>query len=479
VNKVVDNLAQAHNASESVSALWTLILSTLKEKSAPEVFETWFKPLELVGIKDGTFDILVPNQYFKEKLTHDHLPLLKEVFSQAGYPFGEVIFSVATSQDEKQKKMDSLFPPMAVSKPSRAAEPAGSAEPSKEKNAFLFNPKYTFDNFIVGDANRYAHAAGVAVAVAPAKTYNPLVIYGKSGLGKTHLMHAIGIKIKERNPSLKVALVTTEEFLNQMVSGIQSNKMEEFRQRYRRADVLLLDDIQILVKKEGLQNEMFHTFNALFDARKQVVASSDCPPRELRIEDRLRSRFIMGLAADIQPPDYETRLAILRKMAVREHFTAPVPDDVYVYIASKFRSNIRQLEGSFRKIVSMAELLHMDISVSLAEGALKDLVEPEQKPLSAEEIKKTVAAHFHLRPGEIESKKRTAHLAFPRQIAMYLIREMTELSFPETGQCFGGRDHTTVIYAVDQISKKMEADPSLNQLIQDFIKNLRSNSAAA
>jgi chromosomal replication initiator protein len=250
--------------------------------------------------------------------------------------------------------------------------------------------------------------------------------------------------------------------------------MEEFREKYRRTDILLIDDIQFVEKKEGLQTELFHTFNTLFDAHKQIVASSDRPIREIRIEERLRSRFGMGLCADIQPPDFETRLAILKKMVEREQLTAAIPEDVFSFIANKFKSNIRLLEASLRQVVSKASTLHKEISVPQAESWLRDMMEPEQRPVSEEDIKRVVSAHFHLKPGDFESKRRTAHLAFPRQIAMYLVRELTPLSLPETGRLFGNRDHTTVMYAVEQISKKSESDPSLHQLIQDLIKTAKT-----
>ncbi|HEY5524274.1 MAG TPA: chromosomal replication initiator protein DnaA, partial [Clostridium sp.] len=337
------------------------------------------------------------------------------------------------------------------------------------------NPKYTFDSFVIGNSNRFAHAASLAVAESPAKAYNPLFIYGGVGLGKTHLMHAIGHYILQNNPNSKVVYVSSEKFTNELINSIKDDKNEEFRQKYRNVDILLIDDIQFIGGKERTQEEFFHTFNALHDANKQIILSSDRPPKEIpTLEDRLRSRFEWGLIADIQIPDFETRMAILKKKAEVESLN--VPNEVMVYIATKIKSNIRELEGALIRIVAYSSLTNRQITVELATEALKDIISKKQgKNITISIIQDIVSSYFDLRVEELKSQRRTRNVSNPRQIAMYLSRKLTDMSLPKIGEEFGGRDHSTVIHAYEKISDNLKTDESLQHTVADIIKKLTQN----
>ena len=334
------------------------------------------------------------------------------------------------------------------------------------------NPKYTFDSFVIGNSNRFAHAASLAVAESPAKAYNPLFIYGGVGLGKTHLMHAIGHYVLQNNPSAKVVYVSSEKFTNELINAIKDDKNEEFRNKYRNVDILLIDDIQFIAGKERTQEEFFHTFNALHDANKQIILSSDRPPKEIpTLEDRLRSRFEWGLIADIQVPDFETRMAILKKKADVEKLN--VANEVMVYIATKIKSNIRELEGALIRIVAYSSLTNREITVDLASEALKDIISKKQsKHITIEIIQDVVASYFNLRVEDLKSQRRTRNVSYPRQMAMYLSRKLTDMSLPKIGEEFGGRDHTTVIHAYEKISDNLNRDESLQHTIEDLTKKL-------
>lgn len=334
------------------------------------------------------------------------------------------------------------------------------------------NPKYTFDTFVIGNSNRFAHAASLAVAEAPAQAYNPLFIYGGVGLGKTHLMHAIGHYILNQTPNAKVVYVSSEKFTNELINSIRDDRNNQFRNKYRNVDVLLIDDIQFIAGKESTQEEFFHTFNALHEANKQIVISSDRPPKEIpTLEDRLRSRFEWGLIADIQPPDLETRIAILKKKAKVENID--VPDDVMQYIASKIQSNIRELEGALIRIVAYSSLTNKKITLELAEEALKDIISSDKpKKITVKLIKEVVSKEFNIKVEDFNSRKRTKSIAYPRQIAMYLTRELTDLSLPKIGEEFGGRDHTTVIHAYDKITEDMANNDDFKNVIDKLIKEI-------
>lgn len=341
----------------------------------------------------------------------------------------------------------------------------------KWRNVEYVKSKYTFDSFVIGNSNRFAHAASLAVAESPAKAYNPLFIYGGVGLGKTHLMHAIGHYILQNNPNAKVVYVSSEKFTNELINAIKDDKNEEFRTKYRSVDVLLIDDIQFIAGKERTQEEFFHTFNTLHEANKQIILSSDRPPKEIpTLEDRLRSRFEWGLIADIQAPDFETRMAILKKKADVEKLN--VPNEVMVYIATKIKSNIRELEGALIRIIAYSSLTNREVTVDLATEALKDIISNKQnKSITIDLIQDVVATYFNLRVEDLKSQRRTRNVAYPRQIAMYLSRKLTDMSLPKIGEEFGGRDHTTVIHAYEKISESLNKDESLEHTINDITKN--------
>ncbi len=335
------------------------------------------------------------------------------------------------------------------------------------------NSRYIFNEFVVGNSNRFAHAASLAVAESPAKAYNPLFIYGGVGLGKTHLMHAIGHYILSQNKNAKIYYVSSEQFTNELINSIKDDKNEEFRNKYRTVDVLLVDDIQFIAGKERTQEEFFHTFNALYEANKQIIVSSDRPPKEIpTLEDRLRSRFEWGLITDIQAPDFETRIAILRKKSERDK--VDVPNEVFEFIASKIKSNIRELEGALNRVVAYSTLTKREVDISLANEALKDLIASNKaRKINIELIKATVAEYFNIKVDDFESKKRTRQIAYPRQIAMYISRELTDLSLPKIGEEFGGRDHTTVIHACEKINNDMSNDFDFKHRIDAIIKEIK------
>ncbi len=351
-----------------------------------------------------------------------------------------------------------------------------TTQEEKKDNEAILNPKYTFDTFVIGSSNRFAHAASLAVAEAPAKAYNPLFIYGEVGLGKTHLMHAIGHYILKHNSKMNIMYLTSEEFTNRLINSIRYDETIKFRNQYRNIDILLIDDIQFLAGKERTQEEFFHTFNALHDANKQIIISSDRPPKEIpTLEERLRSRFEWGLITDIQEPDLETRIAILKKKASLDDIE--VPNDVIVYIANEIKSNIRELEGALIRVVAYSSLVNDNITVELTQEALKDIIESNQpkknKQITVNLIKEVVANNYGVDIQTMESKKRTRAVAFPRQIAMYIARKLTSLSLPQIGKKFGGRDHSTVLHAFNKIKDKMEDEKDFNEKIKDLIAEIK------
>ena len=347
-----------------------------------------------------------------------------------------------------------------------------SSQDYGEEAVSILNPKYTFDTFVIGNSNRFAHAASLAVSESPAKAYNPLFIYGGVGLGKTHLMHAIGHFILHNNPASKVLYVSSEKFTNELINAIKDDKNEEFRFKYRNIDVLLIDDIQFIAGKERTQEEFFHTFNALYEANKQIIITSDRPPKEITtLEERLRSRFEWGLIADIQTPDLETRIAILRKKAQLENLD--VPNDVMVFIADKIASNIRELEGALNRVIAYSSLTENELSVELATEALKDILSASKnKVINSTVITESVARYFDLKVDEFKSKRRSRDISFPRQIAMYLCRELTDMSLPKIGDDFGGRDHTTVIHAIEKIEDDIQNNAETRRSVEELKRNI-------
>ena len=437
--------------------IWEEALKMIEEETSPVSFAIWIQPIVPCGIIGNKIILQVKESFLKEIIEKRHLPLIRTAIKMVTK--NEYDIMITTEEEQNAGNLHNL-----------AAE-----KPAENELARNLNPKYVFDSFVVGNSNRMAHAASLAVAESPAQAYNPLFLYGNSGLGKTHLMHSIGHFILDRNPQAKVLYVTSETFTNELINSIQNNKNEEFRNKYRNIDVLMIDDIQFISKKEGTQEEFFHTFNALYESNKQIIISSDRPPKEIKtLEDRLRSRFEWGLIADVQPPDYETRIAILKKKAERDNLT--VPDDVMAYIAKNIASNIRELEGALTRIVAFATLTNQDISIALAENSLKDIFsENSATPLTPELIQQVVAEYYNIRVEDIQGSKKPKNIAFPRQVSMYLCRKLLDISLPKIGESFGGRDHTTVIYAISKIEKQLESDEGLQKTVHALEKEIKES----
>ena len=434
-------------------------MSKVEQKISKPSFETWLKSTKLMSYGEENVTIAAPNSFAKDWLENHYVHLITGILSELTGEDRIIQFVVPKDMAEND-----------FSLPKPTIKPIET--PPSTPTAGMLNPKYTFDTFVIGSGNRFAHAASLAVAEAPAKAYNPLFIYGGVGLGKTHLMHAIGHYVTEQNPTAKVVYLSSEKFTNEFINSIRDNKAVEFRNRYRNVDVLLIDDIQFLAGKEQTQEEFFHTFNTLHEESKQIVISSDRPPKEIpTLEDRLRSRFEWGLITDIAPPDLETRIAILRKKAKADGLI-DIPNEVMLYIANQIDSNIRELEGALIRVVAYSSLVNMDINTDLAAEALKDII-PNSRPriVTILDIQKAVGEHFNIRLEDFTAKKRTRSIAFPRQVAMYLSRELTDSSLPKIGTEFGGRDHSTVIHAHEKITKMLKDDQALQQDVQD-IKNV-------
>lgn len=435
--------------------VWAKTLEIIKSELTEVSFNTWLKTIEPISYQGNRIILGVPNDFTKGILEARYIVLISNALKQVTGEQINIKFTIPTEEIQKEVYQENDEKANIVSAP-----------PTN------LIPKYTFETFVIGNSNRFAHAASLAVAEAPAKAYNPLFIYGGVGLGKTHLMHAIAHFILNQNPKSKVMYVSSEKFTNELINSIRDDKNVEFRNRYRNIDVLLVDDIQFIAGKESTQEEFFHTFNALHDANKQIIISSDRPPKEIpTLEDRLRSRFEWGLITDIQPPDLETRIAILRKKANVENLD--IPNEVMHFIAKKIQSNIRELEGALIRIVAYSSLTNQDITVELANEALKDIISSiAPKKITVPLIKEVIAEHFNIRMEDFNSKKRTKAIAFPRQIAMYITRELTDLSLPKVGEEFGGRDHSTVIHACDKISNDVKKDINLKNTIDKFIKQI-------
>ena len=441
---------------DQLEKLWEEVLSKIEKRISRPSFETWLKSTKLLTYGEENVTIAVPNSFAKDWLETHYVHLITGILSELTGEDRFIHFIVPKEMEES----DFPVPKAQVQQVEKA---------SVQSASIMLNPKYTFDTFVIGSGNRFAHAASLAVAEAPAKSYNPLFIYGGVGLGKTHLMHAIGHYIMEQDPSAKVVYLSSEKFTNEFINSIMNNKAGDFRNQYRNVDVLLIDDIQFIAGKEQTQEEFFHTFNTLHEESKQIIISSDRPPKEIpTLEDRLRSRFEWGLITDIAPPDLETRIAILRKKAKADGLL-DIADEVMLYIANQIDTNIRELEGALIRVVAYSSLVNMDITTDLAAEALKDII-PNSRPRTVTilDIQKTVGEHYNIRLEDFTAKKRTRAIAFPRQIAMYLSRELTDFSLPKIGSEFGGRDHSTVIHAHEKISKQLKDDSNLQQDVQDI-----------
>ena len=437
--------------------VWNEILSRVETKVNRHSFYTWFKPTSFVEETDQDLTVRVPNGLFRDWLTKHYAGVINEAISEIDRAGVQITFVTA---GEKVR---------AAPKPATPT-PSADSKPLPPTPRRGLSQRYTFDTFVVGPSNQFAHAASLAVAEAPSRSYNPLFLYGRVGLGKTHLMHAMGHYLLEQTPTLSLTYISSERFMNEMINAVRYDRILEFRERYRSMDVLLVDDIQFLAGKEGTQTEFFHTFNSLHDAQKQIVISSDCPPHQIpALEERLRSRFEWGLIADIQPPDLETKVAILKKKAEAE--AVPLPNDVAIYIAGLIKSNIRELEGSLIRLIAYASLTGLEISVSLAEEVLRDVIDHNNQAVTIEMVQKFVASHYKLKIVDLKSRNNSKSVTLPRQIAMYLSKSLTNASLPQIGKSFGGKHHSTVIHSIRKIGDRFKVDRDFHTLINSFLQS--------
>ena len=443
------------------SSIWDNLLSRIETKVNRHSFYTWFRPTSLVADSGSSLTVRVPDPLFKDWLTKHYSGVLAEALEEVRRPGVNLVFVAEGA------KADAV----AGEPPTEVAE--GDASPSAALAVSGgLTPRYTFDTFIVGPSNQFAHAACRAVAEAPSRSYNPLFIYGGVGLGKTHLMHAIGQYVLVHNAGLKLTYISSERFMNEMINAVRYDRILDFRERYRSVDVLLVDDIQFVSGKEGTQTEFFHTFNALYDAQKQIVLSSDRPPHEIpALEERLRSRFEWGLIADIQPPDLETKVAILKRRAEAE--AVPLPDAVALYIAGRIKSNIRELEGSLTRLIAYASLTGREISLDLAQEILKNVIDANDRLVTIESIQKFTADYYQLKITDLKSRNNSKSVAMPRQVAMYLCKALTDSSLPEIGRSFGGKHHSTVIHSIKKVDELRKKSGDFNKLIDNFLESFR------
>ncbi len=438
--------------------VWEEILFLIESKMSKQGFDTWFGHSRLLSFNGSKIVIEVPSKFHRDWIRERHWNILTDVIKEV----------------TKKDAIDIEFevPPQEPPKKTPKAPKEEKREERQDKSNLL-EKKYIFNTFVVGSGNQFAHASAKAVAEAPGKAYNPLFIYSGVGLGKTHLVNAIGHSVQSKSPRAKVVYLSSEQFTNELITHISRQKMDEFRQKFRNMDVLIIDDIQFIAGKERTQEEFFHTFNALYEAQKQIILTSDRQPKEIPdIEERLRSRFEAGLIADIQPPDLETRVAILKRKAEIQNIR--LPDDVAKYLASMLKNNIRELEGGLMRLGAIASLTNTDITVDLAKNELRHLIDTRDRVITSEVIQKVVADAFGIRPTDLKSKRRTKNIVLPRQIAMYLCRMLAGLSLPETGNVFGGKDHSTVIHACKVIEEKKEKDADLKERIEQLVKRLKS-----
>ena len=451
----------------STEAIWTQAKETLQSMVNPDLFNLWFDPIKLVTIKKSTAILLAPNEFCAVWLKDNYKEILQDVLSHITSSKLTVQFEIGLDTASKQCSSESADTESKFKKNTKATKTKTTTRTKSADSAEkLFNPKNTFSTFVVGDNNSFAHAASLAVAQSPGRSYNPLFLYGGVGLGKTHLLHAIGHYALEENPRLKVSYLSSEKFTNKYIDAIQNNELAKFRRTYRKTDILLIDDIQFLAGKERIQEEFFHTFNALHEAHKQIVMTCDRPANEIKnLENRLVSRFEWGLVTDMQPPDYETRLAILRKKAAS--INIQVPEDIVTFLAKRIRTNIRRLEGALIRVSSYQSLTGKSMTTSTVEGLLKDVLHEEGRTIiSIEQIQKRVADHYDIRLADMTSRRRPENIAFPRQVAMFLSRELTGKSLNSIGEAFGGRDHGTVLHACRLVRDRMEVDTDVRQAVR-------------
>jgi len=456
--------------AHSLDGIWVSLLQCLRKQISPQSYETWLAPTKQVGAGDGYITVEVPNKFFKDWLLDHYKEPVSAAAKEIGKDSLDIRFAVCTRAVESKQDTDhenekrgpfKLF--------SRSFERFSPPQDT------TFNPRYTFDSFVVGGCNRFSHAAALAVAESPAKAYNPLFIYGGVGLGKTHLMQAIGLHLLAKQPRLRVTYISSEKFTNQLISSIQNRTAQKFKDKYRHQDVLLIDDIHFISGKEATQEEFFHTFNTLYDAHKQIVVSSDKSPKEMpAMEKRLVSRFEWGLVTDMQPPDTETRIAILKKKLEKEAIAVPM--DVISYIADNVTANIRELEGALIRVIAYSSLVSHKIDLSVAQEVLKEVVAENRVDVNVERVQRVVAEYFGVGSNDMRAKKRTKKVAYPRQVAMFLSREMTKLSLVEIGGLFGGRDHSTVIHACGKIEEDIKKNPHIKSVVENIVTKIQSDS---
>jgi len=474
------------SATAETTNVWGRILHSLKGRLNQQTLETWFSPIQFESL-DSSQHVLrlrAPNQDVKDWIVSNYGKVLAESLNEqrlSGYSVGWVVGKVSdwVPNDLNLPSLDSQA--ATQSEPEVATSVSGDTGPvitvTENSTPSLSEPslsaKYTYDSFVVGSCNQFAHAASLAVAEAPGRTYNPLYLYGGVGLGKTHLMHACGHAIRSRNQHLKLCYISSERFMNDLINAIRYDKTQSFREKYRSVDVLLIDDVQFMAGKERTQEEFFHTFNALYDQQKQIVISSDCPPREIpTLEERLHSRFEWGLIADIEPPDLETKIAILKRKG--DLIGVSIPDDVAMFIASRVKSNVRELEGSLVRLIAIASLRGEPISKSLAQDAIRNFAKEEESGVvTIQQIQKAVASTYKLTSEELISKNNARQISHPRQVAMYLCKHLTKHSYPEIGRAFGGKHHTTVMHSVEKIEALVVTDETLQRLISELSESLQ------
>jgi len=457
---------------------WTSFLREIEKRINHESFSTWFKPVTLQACQGDTIYLRVPNRSYEDWITETYQEDVEEALKAVGCVGARLVFVYAESQEPKPAngllEDDPPKPTGDISFGGFDSALSGSITGARivdlEPLELPLNPRYTFETFVVGSCNQFARAAAMAVADAPSRTYNPLFIYGGVGLGKTHLMHAIGHAIRNRDRHMRLVYISSEKFMNELINAIRYDKAQAFREKYRSIDVLLIDDIQFIAGKERTQEEFFHTFNALYDAQKQIVISSDCPPREIpTLEERLHSRFEWGLIADLQPPDLETKVAILKRKADLEKID--LSDNVALFIAGKIKSNIRELEGSLIRLIAYASLKQRPIDIELCKEVLN--IEEEERPITIEMIQRVVSDHYGLRVSDLKSKNNSRNIAVPRQVAMYLCKQLTNHSLPEIGRHFGNKHHTTVLHSCEKISRLYHTQSDFHRLINNLISSLK------
>ena len=448
---------------------WQDCLSTLEKKISPQNFSTWIRPIRLKDITGNLVHLVVPNRFIRDWINENYQEIIEDTISQLINDKCRIKFEISatnTIPENEISEKDSIV--KAIKKTDIT-----SAETEKKNSGLYLNDKYTFEDFVPGSSNQFAYAAAMAVANNPATTYNPLFIYGGVGLGKTHIINAIGNEIINKNNNLKVCYYSSEKFMNELINCLRYAKMDEFRQKFRSMDVLLIDDVQFIAGKERTQEEFFHTFNALYESHKQIVVTSDKFPKDIPgLEERLRSRFEWGLIADIQPPDIETKQAILKMKADQNGIY--LPEDVTLFLANSISSNVRELEGYLIRIGAYASLTSTPINLNMAKEILKNILIEKNKEISIEEIQKNVAAYFSIKVSDLKSAKRLKALVIPRQIAMYISRQLTSCSYPEIGDKFGGKDHSTIIHAIKKIERQLEEDYQLKITVEN-LKNSLTN----